>query len=76
MNDYPITRANGNKHAQYWVPCKTTISCGYQGLTDVQRHLQSGSHISLVRALHDNRKVSNMFASANAESKVTLCLPT
>jgi len=70
MNDYPITRANCNKHAFYCVPCKKTISCGHQGLADVQRHVQSGSHISLARTLHDNRKVSNMFAPANAESKL------
>jgi len=70
MNDYPITRANCNKHAFYCVPCKKTISCGHQGLADVQRHVQSGSHISLARALHDNRKVSNMFAPANADSKL------
>ena len=68
MNDYPITRANGNKHAFYCVPCKKTISCCHQGLAGVQRNVQSGSHISLARALHDNRKVSNMFAPANAES--------
>ena len=68
MNDYPITYSNGNKRAFYCMPCEKTISCGHQGLADVQRHVQSGSHISLARALHDNRKGSNMFAPANAES--------
>ena len=46
------------------------ISCGHQGLADIQRHMQSGSHISLAHALHDNRKVSNMFAPATAESNL------
>ena len=57
---YPITKSNGNPYAFYCVPCKKSVSCVHQGLSNLTAHCGGKIHKSFVRAIKTTRNMSSL----------------
>ena len=57
---YPVTKSNGNPYAFYCVPCKKSISCAHQGLSDLTVHYNGKIHKSFKRAIKTTRNLCSL----------------
>lgn len=71
MDQYPISRSDGNPHAFYCIPCKKNVSCSHQGLADVTKHCKGTTHVAFEKAIKNTRSMSSFF-NDNSESSNSL----
>ena len=57
---YPVTKSNGNPYAFYCVPCRKSVSCTHQGLSDLTAHCSGKIHKSFERAIKTTQNMSSL----------------
>ena len=59
---YPVTKSNGNPYAFYCAPCKKSVSCAHQGLSDLTAHCSGKIHKSFERAIKTTQNMSSLMS--------------
>ena len=75
-NQYPISGNDSNPYTFYCIPCKKSVPCSYQVLSDVTKHFKGLTHVSFAKAIKNNRSMTTFEADndegANSQKEKTI----
>ena len=68
LKQYRISRSDGNPYAFYCIPCKKSVFCSHQGLSDVTKQCKRLTHVPYAKAIKNNQSMTTFLADNDEDT--------